>query len=290
MFKFKKWKGGNKNGIINLMQNAFCLAQSPYCSGPNLSSIRGVPCAGLRMMMLPLPLLPPPLPLPWPSEPGAELLMTSAGTSWPAGAPWCGCHPADSFPGSLLLMVARWRPESLLRLGAPWAPEMCRVAVTVGRPIGVGHLDSSCLTEEPVCSCACLPAEVKGPSAAAEATAAAAGLQRLQLQLTQWAAEQAAAVWRETVGRGAAGGGTAGSLCANRTGSSGSPEGSARADCTWQPWRSRATWSLPAAAAGSVGWSRKNSGCHGKHWVRGTSPALRQRQQPAACGQRRHWL
>lgn len=38
IFKFKKTENGEKkNGIINLMQNAFCLAQSLYCSGQNLS-------------------------------------------------------------------------------------------------------------------------------------------------------------------------------------------------------------------------------------------------------------
>lgn len=80
------------------------------------------------------------------------------------------------------------------------------MAVTVGRLISVGHLDSSCLTEEPVCSCGCLPSEVKGPAAAEEtAAAAAAVLQRLQLQLTQQAAEQAVAAWIEMVGQWAAG-------------------------------------------------------------------------------------
>lgn len=108
------------------------------------------------------------------------------------------------------------------------------MAVKVGRPISVGHLDLSCPTEEPACSCGCLPSEVKGP-AAAEVTVAAAALQCLRLQMTQLVAGQAAAVLIEIVGQWAAGSVTAGSLCVSRTGSSGSPEGSALVDYTWQP-------------------------------------------------------
>lgn len=81
------------------------------------------------------------------------------------------------------------------------------MAVMVGRPISVGHLDSSCLTEEPVCSYGCLPVEVKGPAAevmAAAGAVAAAVLQKLRLQLMQQAAEQAVAVWIEMVGQWAA--------------------------------------------------------------------------------------
>lgn len=77
------------------------------------------------------------------------------------------------------------------------------MAVMVGRPISVGRLDSNCLTVEPVCSYGCLPFEVKGP--AAEATTAAAAVeQKLWLQMTRQAAEQAAAVWTEVVGQWAA--------------------------------------------------------------------------------------
>lgn len=91
-----------------------------------------------------------------------------------------------------------------------WGPQMCHVVVTVGRPTSVGHLDSSCLNEEPVCSCGSLLAVAKGPAAAAEATAAvavaAAELQRQQLtQVTRRAAERAVAVRTEKAARWAAG-------------------------------------------------------------------------------------
>lgn len=186
------------------MRTAFCLDQSLYYSGPNLSLIRGIPCAESRTMtMLLLPLPPPPQP----SAPGATLPTTSGGINWPAGAPWCGCHSADSSPGLLPLSVARWRLESLLRLGVLWAPEMCHVAVMVGKPISVWHHDSSCRTEEPACSSGCLPAVVKGPAAAAaEVTAAAAAaVRRLWLRSTQQAAGEAVAARVEMAGRWAAG-------------------------------------------------------------------------------------
>ena len=91
-----------------------------------------------------------------------------------------------------------------------WAPEMCHVAVKVGRQISVSHLDSSCLTEEPVCSSGCLPAEERGPAAAAaaaaEATAAAAAaMLKRRLRPTRQAAGRAAAVRIETSGQWAAG-------------------------------------------------------------------------------------
>lgn len=90
-----------------------------------------------------------------------------------------------------------------------WAPEMCHVAVKVGRQISVSHLDSSCLTEEPVCSSGCLPVEERGPAAAAaEATAAAAAaaaMRKRRLRPTQQAAGRAAAVRIEMFGQWAAG-------------------------------------------------------------------------------------
>lgn len=106
--------------------------------------------------------------------------------------------------------MALWRPEILQRLDELWAPETCHVAVMVGRPISVGGLDSSFRTEEPVCSCGCLPAEVKGPAAAAEVTAAAVAAMR----------QQQVAVKIETAGREAAGLETAGRRWVSHTGSS----------------------------------------------------------------------
>lgn len=82
------------------------------------------------------------------------------------------------------------------------------MAVKVGRQISVSHLDSSCLTEEPVCSSGCLPVEERGPAAAAaEATAAAAAaaMRKLRLRPTRQAAGRAAAVRIEMFGQWAAG-------------------------------------------------------------------------------------
>lgn len=82
------------------------------------------------------------------------------------------------------------------------------MAVKVGRQISVSHLDSSCLTEEPVCSSGCLPVEERGPAAAAEATAAAAAaaaMRKRRLRPTRQAAGRAAAVRIEMFGQWAAG-------------------------------------------------------------------------------------